>query len=1140
MTKIRQKRFSNGKIQTQKSLSLKEVKAMSLADAYAIVGGYKHISAKSAEMRILIYKRAVEMVQKDDAQFAKLLQEDRAKPNPKVKKSLDITEAYNIVGGYISVDKRTFKQAIELLRADTTDPEFAALLIKFAESHSSFSDADDETLTKINEEGLAFFDNLDIKKVVENVLKDEEVQQAFNATPVAAKTETPKAEELINEIAQKGTIYSAATKAMEMPQSGNDENAFEEDVKKQTAAQIISLRLEEVNKDYDESVIEAIKSNSEKPLSAFRKKMKKAWDFTKKISISPESVKNVCDKAAAKWNKFTKKTSIATKTAIASTEYLIQELTPRNMKAACLAGVMSVSLFFSSCSNSGDTKTLTQEEIEAQRKAAEEKAKQDSISFAKAQKQATIEKAKKEAAAKKAHRDSIMNMAVPHEWNDSMKTIRSQEELDKILNFYNKEDSGRYDRMYRNLALIQDSLPTFKQKGDSVASQVDKEAVMKRIFQHAGFPYQVKLDEQGNPVVDKNGKEVYEASQTYAMAQNLIQLLNRPCDGNEFNPADIKQSDLQFLFNNAVQIGDRIVNNPYASKPDCGDDVKVFGSVQTPKEEVKEEKEEENNIPDGNDNKKDTLSLGTAPSNYEEVNKKEIKSVELAKRNTSTSSDGNTTAVTNKCPATVDEAFNAGNKAASNTSGVFASENKTQTNAENVSDFHLGVAGAEAKTDSTSTVTAAPDLQLGVAGGNASGDMANGATTLTKQNVSTNDKGDVTAVTKVGESSTGEAVKTGENAASNSSVVYSNTSSTATTTYTTSTATSDEGLKLGVAGEIKSDTTAVASDSVKNAQANSTLTSNISNDTFALPVDTIGWDILRPEKDSIPAGAQSALGEMSGRGGYNFTSVSEKAIKDDKKFLGEAAYEKGIERFSQHPELFVYGGPLEGLTPQEAMNGLTRSMKWSVKKNGDFAKFRKEVLAIMDFAKGCKDTFTAEEAVAIKNLYNAIRANGTIDNVIGRNNSRNSSYTFGKECGEKGTPTFKDTNDFGPTNPSGSYLEKAYAVPRTAPALRLGFYANDYEEVDMTEIKPVDLYKRHVSTTSNSTITGITNKDSATVGAAIATGENAANNTSTVYVNEEKADKAKQKSAKSDNNSQKQKRDLQYWKNVIDSERAPH
>lgn len=1138
MTKIRQKRFSNGKIQTQKkALTLKEVKNMSLADAYAIVGGYKQIHSDFSEKRILIYKHALEMVQKDDAQFAKLLQEDRAKPNPKVKKSLDITEAYNIVGGYISVDKRTFKQAIELLRADTTDPEFAALLIKFAESHSSFSDADDETLTKINEEGLAFFDNLDIKKVVENVLKDEEVQQAFNATPVAAKTETPKAEELINEIAQKGTIYSAATKAMEMPQSGNDENAFEEDVKKQTAAQIISLRLEEVNKDYDESVIEAIKSNSEKPLSAFRKKMKKAWDFTKKISISPESVKNVCDKAAAKWNKFTKKTSIATKTAIASTEYLIQELTPRNMKAACLAGVMSVSLFFSSCSNSGDTKTLTQEEIEAQRKAAEEKAKQDSISFAKAQKQAAIEKAKKEAAAKKAHRDSIMNMAVPHEWNDSMKI--SKFDLKNDRNFFGDE---LRDKMYRNLELGKDSLAE-KTLSDSSVVKVTNEQMIKRIRQQVSFKYEFKTDEQGNPILDKNGKPESQVRQAYIVAQDVIQILSRPCDGQEFNPEDLNKSDLQFLFDTPIPVGDRNVVNSRWIDNGCGEEGKIHATVRQTKEEVKEEKEvkeEENNIPDGNDNtQEEDLKLGTAPSDYEEVNKKKIKSVELTKRNTSTNSKGEITAITDTGPATVGEAFGAGKKAASNTSGVYASENNTQTNAENTSDFQLGVAGSEAKADSASTATSAPDFQLGVAGGNASG----GATTLTMQNVSTDGKGNVTAVTKVGETTTDEAVKTGENAASNTSGVYTNATSTATTpTYADSTATSNDSFKniqLGVAGAVQADTTEVAADNVKNVQANSTFTSDINND-FALEVDTVGWNILRPEKDSIPNGTPAAWGEISGRGGVNFSSVSAEQNKQLEDYYGEFL-ETAEANLEAAPQNFAKGGAFEGETPRETLVMLMYAMKWSAKRNGDFAKFRKEVLSVMNFVKGCKESFTTEEITGIRNLFAAIHENGTIDNVIGRNNVQNTSYTVGKDCDEKGKANFATTNNYGPTNPSGPYFEQVYMAPITKPTLMLGTAFNyTYEEVDMTEIKPVDLYKRHVSTTSNSTITGITNKGSATVGAAIATGENAANNTSNVYVNEEKADKAKQKSAKSDNNSQKQKRDLQYWKNVIDSERAPH
>ena len=1091
MTKIRQKRFSNGKIQNQhKSLTLKEFKALSLADAYAIVSGYKEIPAKSSELRIRVYKHALEMVQKHDAQFAK---KAKSKPNPEIKKSLVLTDAYNIVGGYLPADEKTFKQAIELLKNDKSDPEFAALVIKFAESHMPFSDADNETLAKVNEEGLSFFDNLDIKKVVKNVSENEEVQQAFNATPVAAKTETPKAEELINEIAQEGIIYSAATKAMEMPQSANDENAFEEEVQKQTTAQIISLRLEAVNKDRDEAVIEAIKSNSEKPLSTFCKKMKNAWDFTKKISISQESVKNVCDKAAAKWNKYTKKASIATKTAIASTEYLIQELTPRNMKAACLAGVMSVSLFFSSCSNSGDTKALTQQEIEAQKKAAEEKAK--AASFAEAQKKAAEEKAKVEAA-KKAHRDSIMNMAVPHEWNDStMRTIRGQAELDKIMNYYNKEDSACYDRLYRNLELASDSLPMFQHNGDSVATKVDNEAVMKRLFQQLQFQYGVQLDADGNPVVDKKGNPVYEERQAYIVAQNVVQILDRPCDGQEFNPEDVKQSDLQLLFDTAIPVdpNGRIVDNPYMHKTGCGEDVKSFGTVRTPKEEKKEVAEDNTTtvLSDSVETKKDSLALGIANINYEEVNQTKIGSVSLGEQYTSTDTNGKPTAVTPKGDVTVGTAVKIGENAAQNDDKVFASANGNQVAAKTT-------ITAEGN-DSTNTSTATSTIVLGVAG-DIKSDTASvdgHATNLTVRNVSTDGKGDVTAVTNQGTTTADDAIKAGKNAAKNASNVYTDATSTTATTYS-STTTSE--IKLGVSGN---DAASVA-DSVKNVQADSAFTSTVSDNAFTLKQDTIGWNILRPENgDSIPEGTPAAFGEMSGRGGFNYSSISKEAYQGNLDYYGPEFYEAGRTVYDQHPEISAKGGAAEGRTYDEYMFGLRKLMQWSVKKNSDFAKFRPEILDMMNFVKGCDTTFSAEAAARTRQLLDAVHVNGSVDNVIGRTNVRNPSYTAGKDCDEKGKATFNNTNYFGPTYPSGEYLEKVYAMPRTAPALQLGISNSTYEEINQIDFKDVKLTKRYTSTNSTGKTIATTNKGKATVTDATNAGNKAAKNNSTVYAQQE-------------------------------------
>jgi hypothetical protein len=199
-------------------------------------------------------------------------------------------------------------------------------------------------------------------------------------------------------------------------------------------------------------------------------------------------------------------------------------------------------------------------------------------------------------------------------------------------------------------------------------------------------------------------------------------------------------------------------------------------------------------------------------------------------------------------------------------------------------------------------------------------------------------------------------------------------------------------------------------------------------------------------------------------------------------------------------------------------------MKWSVKRNGDFAKFRPQVLSMMNFIKGikdCKDTFSAEETPIIRELLEAVHINGVIDNVKGdpNNHTVNSAYKVGKECDEKGVPTFKQGGSGFVANPNAPYLEQVYMAPRTQPALRLGVASDiTYEEVNMTEIKDIEVSKRHVSTSSNSSITGITDKGSATVGGALDAGNKAASNTSGVYVSQDQAPKsltkAEQKAAK--------------------------
>ena len=1040
MTKIRQKRFSNGKTQQRPALTLKafheDVKRvqninLSLQEAYEIAGGYRQIDAKSPKARIILYKRALEMVQQDDPKFAKLLIEDKAKVNSKVQQALDLTEAYNIVGGYSSVDKAKFAQAVEYLKSCVADPEFkdaefVSLLIKFAESHSSFREADSATLTAINEKGLAFFEKQDVQKVVEDVVKDEKIQQAFEATPIDFTNVSPEAQNAASEVAQEGIVYTAATDvAMDMAANGHDDASFEDEVKKQTEARIVTLRLEEINDENSEkAVIEAIKTGSDKPLTKFQQKMKNAWNFTKKISISSEKVATVCDKAKAKWNKFTKKVSVSAKTALVNAEFTAHQFKPRG-KAACLAGLMMVSTFLTSCNNkssSSNDGTYTQAQVDSIKQAAANEAVANFMAEQQRQQAEAAAKAQAEAQAQaaQAHRDSIMNMDVPHEWNDNMRIKKG--DLSNVQYFFNQADSGRYDRLYRNLELAKDSLPEIVQTGDSVASKVTNEQMLKRIYQQLQFRYGVQVDEQGNPVIDNKGNPVYEERQAYIAAQSAVQALDRPCDGQEFNIADLSKANLQLLFDTPIPVGSdeyNISGRPYFTRPDCGEDGQIRGTRRVIKQtEVVDSVITTVRDSIAIDSLSSDIALGVQSQFTAEADTNiVVKAVDvnLTKHKQSTASDGSVAADTNLGRADVASALTAGENAANNEKTVFVADATTQF-----------------KTDST----AVPSFTLGV-----------------QSNVR-ND-------------------------------------SIATDSMTTD---SLKNITLGVQSNVHNDS--IAADSVVTTLGDST--NLVNNASPALSIQRV----LNPENDSIPMGASAAWGEMSGRSGWNYTSVTEKQIKDDKRYFGAETYANSISVLESRPELFKFGQVFEGLTPHEVMRSTRALMKWSVKRNGDFAKFRVQALALTEFIKGkCKDSFTAEETMAIRDAFAAVHTNMSIDNVIGRGGSNNVTYTLDENCDNLGKPTFVNGSSSNVTRPSGPYFERRYFA--SMPSIQLGVQSSftfTQETEEIAQQVSVNVRKVKTSTDSSGRTVAPTDKGNATVTDATRAGNKAAQNTSHVFV----------------------------------------
>lgn len=1097
MTKNRQKRFSNGKNQTQKKTvtldTFKKVKQsqafnLSLQEAYEIVGGYRQISAKSDAERTLIYRYALDMVQKDDSDFAQLLKADKVKHNAKVQQALDRTRAYEIVGGFETVDKKTFDKAVELLKADKTDPEFAAILIKFAESHTSFREADNDVLQKIDEEGLAFFANqVNVAQTTQAVAQSAVVQEAFTATSIDS-TEKQKEDE---KAAQESLINTAiADVAMETIENGIKEEPFEERVEKQVEARVVQIRLQQANEEREECVIQAIKQSSDKPLSRFRQTLRDAFDFKKKIKVSVPSVSKVCEKAAIKWGNFTKNLYESAEKSNVSAKIKVLANKARSKAAILMAGAMLVVSCGQNVKPSTTNEvTYTQAQVDSIKQATTNEAVANYI--AEQQRQAD-EAAAAARAAEAAARDSIQNMAVPHEWNDStMRTIRGQAELNKIMNYYNQADSGRYDRMYRNLEMIKDSLPTFQHRGDSVATQVDNEAVMKRLYQQLQFQYQT------------NDDGTTSERQAYIVAQALVQALNRPCDDQEFNPNDIKKSDLQLLFDTPIPVMNdaeyTFVGQPYMSKEDCGEDVKTLGTrrvakkVEKPATVVVNDSVATDSVP--------TIKLGvesvlTAKQDTSVV----INHIEptVTKHKTSVASDGSMVADTDLGDAKVSTALAAGQKAADNKQTVFVDQGDNQlgTDSTTVRPLTLGIDtnlrndsvtisnNDSITTDSVSTIT------LGVASSlTAKQNDQSGNVTITKHNTSVASDGSVTADENLGDADTSTALAAGQHAAKNKQTVFAQSGNTTVATST--------NITLGVASNVNNDSITINNDSIV---ADSTTFTGSVDGNFTLQNDTIGYKILT-ENDSVPMGTSVAWGEISGRSGWNFTSVTEKQINDDKRYFGAETYDNSISVLENRPELFKFGQVFEGLTPHEVMRSTRALMKWSVKRNGDFAKFRVQALALNEFIKGkCKDSFTAEETTAIRDAFAAVHTNMSIDNVIGRGGNNNMTYTLNENCDNLGRPTFVNGSSSNVTRPSGPYFEQRYLQPIVQQRAPLIGVASSFTFSQETEQTPVSLRKVKTSTNSAGATIAATDKGEVSVADATRAGNKAALNTSTVFV----------------------------------------
>lgn len=338
---------------------------VSLEEAYEIVAGYREINAKSPEARDLIYKRALKMVRDDDAEFAKLIVADNKKSKPKNKKleeAISIKDAYDIVGGFKNVDSKTFENALKIL--EKHDPEFAKALMQMRASGSSFSLMSVEELKRFTpviekntEIACDILSPKSLEQIENKVLEDKEVKTAFSNTPILDDKGVDLANEEKDE-AHRAIVHAATLETIpEIVESTSEiENVQEvvaEKVKVRTLGILGKLRLEALRPKTSE-FIEAVKEKNVKFFSNAVSKMRNAFNFKKKIKVSAQAVWDTLNKAKETVVEYSKK--IAEATSSVKQKVLSNKVIA---KAACV--ILLTQPVLSSCVNMHNSKQSEQQ-----------------------------------------------------------------------------------------------------------------------------------------------------------------------------------------------------------------------------------------------------------------------------------------------------------------------------------------------------------------------------------------------------------------------------------------------------------------------------------------------------------------------------------------------------------------------------------------------------------------------------------------------------------------------------------------------------------------------------------------------------------------------------------------------------------
>ena len=242
--------------------------------------------------------------------------------------SMDLNTAYEIAGGYIEADDKTFEKALELVRAD--DARFAQELKDAREAQRRFAEKQEkeEEITASAEEAMenASFikSEFDDEQFKQSFFADKEIQKAEKYTPVYdINPETQERFELEGDErhAHFEMLFEKAKLDVWREEAGNKEfsqldskkkkNRIFEAVKNSFLGTLAHLRTSAQVENEVPQAAEAVKSNNRnffaKQAASLFAKVQKAISFDKEVKISSSSVMAACAETEAKTNNFAKR-----------------------------------------------------------------------------------------------------------------------------------------------------------------------------------------------------------------------------------------------------------------------------------------------------------------------------------------------------------------------------------------------------------------------------------------------------------------------------------------------------------------------------------------------------------------------------------------------------------------------------------------------------------------------------------------------------------------------------------------------------------------------------------------------------------------------------------------------------------------